>query len=215
MQYTTIRVLHVLPWITAGGVERRRAGIAERSNDVFEHQFFTLAAKGESADRIRAAKCRIHESSVSNLKGARPFIELAQVIREYKPHIIHGAVFEGVILAATVGRAMRVPIVFGEETSDATNRSWRGHALFRALAKATDRTVAISPQVVTKLQERTGIPPSKIHLITNGVESFDAVTDASRTEAKAAFSLPQDAFVLGTMSRLVDDSHKRSEEAHV
>lgn len=209
MQQTTIRVLHVLPWMTAGGVERRRAGIAEHSSDAFEHQFFTFKASGESADRIRAAECKIHEASVVRLKGLAPFIELAQRIRDYQPHIIHGAVFEGVTLAATVGRAMRVPIVLGEETSDATNRSWRGHALFRALAMATDRTVAISPQVVRRLQQTTNIPVHKIHLITNGVESFDAVTDVARAAAKEAFSLPQDAFVLGTMCRLVDDSHKR------
>lgn len=209
MHQPKIRVLHVLPWITAGGVERRRAAIAEQSGDAFEHQFFTFVANGESADRMRAAGCVIHEASVSRLTGTRPFIELARVVRAYKPHIIHGAVFEGVILAATVGRAMRVPIVLGEETSDATNRSWRGHGLFRALAMATDRTVAISPQVMEKLQTLTGIPAHKIQLIVNGVEPFDEVSDAGRAQAKKSFSLPEDAFILGTMSRLVDDSHKR------
>src|SRR5699024_6017442 len=206
---TKIRVLHVLPWIASGGVERRRAAIAEQSSEAFEHRFFTFKSQGEIAHRMVNAGAQITDARDDRLQSHRSFTDLARVVREFRPHIIHGAVFEGVILAATVGRAMRVPIVLGEETSFATNRSWRGHGLFRALAMMSDRTVAVSPQVQKSLQTLTGIPAHKTHLITNGVESFEAVTERSRTDERSAFSIPEDAFVLGPMCRLVTDSNKR------
>lgn len=211
--HSPIRVLHVLPWITAGGVERRRATVAELSSASFEHRFFTLVADGANADRIRAAGAPISTASVGSLRGIAPFKELMAVVRDYRPHIIHGAVFEGVILAAVVGRLMRVPIVLGEETSDATNRSPRGHFLFKSLAMMTDRTVAISPQVVERLQHMSHIPASKIHLVMNGVDAFDAPTPTQQAVARAHFAIPKDAFVLGTLCRLVDDSHKKVSDA--
>ena len=208
-----IRVLHVLPWIGGGGVERRRMAIAKQLTQGIEHRFFTLSAHGEPAKHIRAAGAELVCASARNLKSHRPFLDLARVVRDYRPHIIHGAVFEGVILAATVGRLMRVPVVIGEETSDATNRSPRGHALFRGLSMLTDRTVAISPQVVDNLKNITKIREDKIHLIMNGVDPLDPATPAARHTARKKFGLPQDALVLGTMSRLVDDSHKRVSDA--
>src|SRR5699024_9676511 len=143
------------------------------------------------------AGAQITDARDDRLQSHRSFIDLARVVREFRPHIIHGAVFEGVILAATVGRALRVPIVLGEETSFAENRSPRGHALFRALSMLTHRTVAISPQVADKLKETTRVAPHKIHLIMNGVDPLTPADDATRTAAKSAFGLPKDALVLG------------------
>jgi len=207
-----IRVLHVLPWITGGGVERRRASIAEQSTQEFQHAFFTFQSKGELAQRIRDAGAAITDGRDNGLVSHRAFVDLVRVVREYKPHIIHGAVFEGVILAATVGQLLRVPVIIGEETSDATNRSPRGHALFKALSMLTHRTVAISPQVAEKLEKTTGVAPDKIHLIMNGVDPLKEPTLAMRTTARAQFNLPENAYVLGTMARLVDDSHKRTSD---
>ena len=204
-----IRVLHVLPWIREGGVERRRAAIAEQMTTDFEHRFFTFQAEGELADRLQAAGATITCARDDALTGPRTFMDLARVVRDYRPHIIHGAVFEGVILAATVGRVLRVPVVLGEETSFATNRSPRGHALFRGLSMLTHRTVAISPQVEQMLTETTGVRAQKVELVMNGVDPLEAVTPASRAASRAQFKLSDDAFVLGTMSRLVNDDTKR------
>lgn len=204
-----IRVLHVLPWIRAGGVERRRAAIVEQLSDDYEHRFFALRADRANADRIQEAGAPIVTARDETLANFRAFFELAKLVKNYRPHIIHGAVFEGVILAATVGRLMRVPVVIGEETSFATNRSPRGHALFRGLSMLTDRTVAISPQVEEMLKDTTHVAPKKVALVMNGVDPLPAVSAASRRAARAHFGLSDDDFVLGTMSRLVNDDTKR------
>lgn len=204
-----IRILHVMPWILSGGVESLRAKIVEQSSSDFTHRVFSFTASGENAERITQGGAQIITARDNSLTSHRAFLDLVRVVREYRPHIIHGAVFEGVILAATVGRLMRVPVVIGEETSDATNRSPRGHALFRGLSMLTDRTVAISPQVADNLREITKVAPHKIHLIMNGVDPLTVPDAAARRAARARYGVPQDALVLGTMARLVDDSHKR------
>lgn len=208
-----IRVLHVLPWIAGGGVERRRALIAEYSDNTFEHRFFALRSFGANHARLLAAGATVEHMDMHRLKGLRPFKELLRIVRDYRPHIIHGAVFEGVTMASVVGRIARVPVIITEETSQATTRSWKGHLLFRTLCQMADRVVAISPQVEGMLRDRTRVPKDRIVLITNGVEPLDWVSEAERNDAKARYGLPETAYVLGTMSRIVDDSNKRVSDA--
>lgn len=203
------KVLHVLPWIGGGGVERRRALIAEYSGDEFEHRYFALRATGASAARIRAAGGRIDDAGIGELKGVKPYLKLMEAVRSFRPHIIHGAVFEGNILAATLGALLRVPIVVLEETSLPIYRKPRAERLFQTLALAADRVVAISPQVADYLRDRARVPASKVATITNGIEELDVPTPEGRQAARAQWDVPADALVLGTLSRLVDDENKR------
>lgn len=204
-----IRVLHVLPRIYRGGVERRRALIAESKNPDFEYHFFVLEARGDTYDRIIRAGGTVHALGVPKLLGMTPFWRLFQLVRSLKPHIVHGAVFEGVMMTSVVGTAAGFPILIGEETSEARNRSWKGHLLFRALMSRMDKAIAISPQVREAMTGLSGIPPEKIQLITNGVLPYEYVTTDAREKAKLKFGIRSDQFVVGTLSRLDDDSEKR------
>ena len=204
-----IRVMHILPWVTGGGVERRRAFLAEAHSDVFDLRILCFAANGAVADRIRASRASFDDLGGAELLDAKMWLSVAKEIRAFKPHILHGAVFEGNIIAATLGRALGVPIVVIEETSQASNRSPRGHALFRGLSMAADAVVAISAPVADDLRTITKVTPRKVRLVTNGVEPHDVPSKELRASSRERFGLSSDDFVVGSMCRLVDDSHKR------
>jgi glycosyltransferase involved in cell wall biosynthesis len=131
-----------------------------------------------------------------------------RMARDFRPHIVHGAVFEGLSLAVVAGRGCGAKVVI-EETSLATNRSRKGHALFRALVAASDACVAISPAVRDYLSDVTGVPRGKITLITNGVAPPALPTPAAAAELRAQLGIGADTFVVGTVARLQDDQHKR------
>jgi glycosyltransferase involved in cell wall biosynthesis len=96
-----------------------------------------------------------------------------------------------------------------EETSHAVNRSWGGHALFRALALSAHACVAISPAVAEYLEDVTHVPRSRITVIENGAFEPKITPGVTRETARPSLGLADEHFVVGTVCRLVDDANKR------
>lgn len=207
-----VRVLHILPWISEGGVEHMRGHFAQRfSADVFDVMVVGLAVNsaGQSALRIKNSPAHLVDCHQGTIRSFATWKTVIDVVRSFRPHIIHGAVFEGNIFAATLGALLRVPIVVLEETSLPMYRKPRAERLFQTLALAADCVVAISPQVANYLRDRARVPVSKIATITNGVEELNVPAPEAKRAARAQWDVPPDALVLGTLSRLVDDENKR------
>lgn len=203
-----IRVLHCLPWIGGGGVERRRLMLArflDRSR--YQQRILVRSCKGTLGERLRNEGVEIIELGDGRLFEPRLMAKAVRVAREYRPHIVHGAVFEGVGMALVAGRACGARVV-AEETSYATNRSRAGHALFRTMVALSDACVAVSPAVGDYLVDVTRVPRNRVTVITNGVFA-PIIPDTDRTELRQSLGLSADSFVVGTVCRLVDDSNKR------
>ena len=127
----------------------------------YEQRLVARSASGPIADELRAAGVPVDLLGGTGFFDARAFARGIRIARAFRPHIVHGAVFEGVGLAVVLGRAVGATVVV-EETSHAVNRSWAGHALFRALALSAHACVAISPAVARYLEQVTHLPSSRI-----------------------------------------------------
>jgi glycosyltransferase involved in cell wall biosynthesis len=173
----------------------------------YEQRLLIRSSNGHLSAAIQAAGTSIVELGDGRLFEPRVLARAIQEARAFRPHIVHGAVFEGIGAAVAAGRACGARVVV-EETSHATNRSRAGHLLFRALAAASDACVAISPAVGNYLVDVTGVPRSKVTVISNGVLT-PAPPSAPRSELRRSLGLPEGGFVIGTVCRLNDDSHKR------
>lgn len=203
-----IRVLHSLSVVGRGGVERRRLELLKSLDpNRFEQRIIARAAYGPVAEEFRALGCEVAVVGEGSLFAPGSLFRAVRVARSFRPHIVHGAVFEGLPPAIAAGRAVGAKVVV-EETSNATNRSARGHALFRALVAAADTCVAVSPAVGAYLTSVTGIPSRKLTVIVNGVAARRR-SGASRHDVRRSLGVPINAFVTGTVARLADDSSKR------
>lgn len=205
-----LRVLHCLQTVGSGGVEQRRLTLA-RQLDVtrYEQAIVCTQAIGGLPPQFAEVDCPIHAVGVfSNIYDLGPYRRALNIVRKYRPHIIHGAVYEGVALAAVAGRLGRVPIIVGEETSDPSSRRWKGHVLYRLLASMTHRMVAVSPAVREYLVNKIHLPDKHVTLINNGVCRPALATDSQVQEVRAAHGLSSSHFIIGTVGRLFDD-HKR------
>ena len=122
-----IRVLHCLETVDSGGVEQRRLILARQLDGThYEQALVCTDAEGALPARFAEAGCPLH--TVGEFRGVldrEPYRRTLEVVRTFRPHIIHGAVFEGVSLATIIGRLAGVPVIVGEETSDPVNRRWR------------------------------------------------------------------------------------------
>ena len=205
-----IKVLHSLFRVGSGGVEQTRLSLA-RNLDAsrYEQRVVCLDAFGSLPAALRSAGCAVDKVGNGNsIFGITGYRHALGIIHEWRPDIIHGAVYEGVAIAAVAGRLGRVPVIIGEETSDPVSRSAAGHALYRMFAAMTDRMVAVSPAVSEYLTRTIRIPASKVSMIMNGVEE-PAPRDPLVVQAiRNKYGIGDQTFVVGTVGRL-EDSCKR------
>lgn len=205
-----IRVLHCLQTIGSGGVEQRRLLLAKYLDpEIYEQAIVCTKAIGSIPSQLEAAGCKVFPvGSLNHPFDFKTHKNVLKVIKEFRPHIIHGAVFEGVTMASICGALSRVPIIIGEETSDPTNRSSRASFLLKGLSLLTHRMVGVSPAAYDYLINTAKINEKKVVLINNGVEPSSEFSDKEKNALREELKLVNSNFVIGFVGRLLD-SHKR------
>lgn len=208
-----LRVLHCLETVGSGGVEQRRLTLARELDATrYEQALVCTQAIGGLPPQFAEAGCPIHEVGVfRRIHDLAPYRRTLNIVRQYQPHIIHGAVYEGVALAAVAGRLGQVPIIVGEETSDPTNRRWTGHLLYRLLSGIAHHMVGVSPAVRDYLINKIHVPTHKVTLINNGVADVPPANADQIRAIRERYGLTPEHFVIGTVGRLFDNYKRVSD----
>lgn len=205
-----IRVLHIMSTVTGGGVERRRLSLAKAfKGSNFQMKLLGTFKSGAIAEQIEENGVEIIE--IGDFNG--PFHwekhrKIQKIIDDFQPHIIHGAVYEGVTMAAINGFIKKVPVVILEETSDPQNRSAKADFLLRIFSCTADRFIAIAPNVADYLINTAKIDSKKVITINNGVEIPREVSPEEIKNLRNQYHITPTDFVIGTVGRLFDD-HKK------
>ncbi len=216
-----IKVAHCIKVAQSGGVERRRLSLARNLDpNRFEQLLICGGASVQLTRQFEEAGCRVLTIGPMRRKIDLGRIRsVATLFRQFAPHIVHGAVFEGVAMASLSGRLARVPIIIGEETSHPTTRRWRGHLYYRALTMLTDRMIAVSPVVADYLTRTIRVPSTKVRLIMNGVHEPAPASAEDIKRVRGQLSLSPENLVIGVVGRLKGpeghppDSNKRVSDA--
>ncbi|WP_363350141.1 glycosyltransferase [Methylocystis echinoides] len=205
-----LRVLHCLETVGSGGVEQLKLIKARQlDKNRYEQALICTQAIGSLPAEFARADCPVHEIGVfSNIFDFERYARAHRVVREFKPDIIHGAVYEGVATAAITGTWARVPAIIGEETSDPVGRRLRGHLLYRTLAALTHQMVAVSPSVRDYLVHGIKIPKNRVTLINNCAMEPPAATAEEMRLVRGLLNIKPDDVIIGCCCRLFDE-HKR------
>jgi glycosyltransferase involved in cell wall biosynthesis len=156
---------------------------------------------------------------------AMTLAQLLGVMRDLRPQIVHTHMAKagtlGRLAAAiynhTAGRGDRARVVHTYHGhvldgyfSPAKTRLFLGAE--RAVARVTDRIVAISPRIKTELLEqyRIGVP-DQYRVIPLGFDlaGLAAIDDGARANARATLQIPADAAVVTTVGRLTAIKQQR------
>lgn len=196
--------------VGSGGVEQTRLSLARKLDpDRYALRIVCLDMFGELPDMLRDAGCPVDlVGNGLSIFSHAPYRDTLSVIRNWKPDIIHGAVYEGVAVAAVAGRIGRVPIILGEETSDPVDRRVTGNILYRLLAGSCHHMLAVSPPVQRYLIDTIRVPAHKVSMVVNGVAEPSPGNSVVIETIRRRYGIDDRSFVIGTVCRLVD-SHKR------
>lgn len=208
-----IRVLHCLEAVSSGGVEQRRLSLAKNLDpQIYEQRLICTKATRSLPPQFENAGCEITEvGAFRSILDFSKYIKALNVINDFRPHIIHGAVFEGVAMSAVAGTLGRVPVIIGEETSNPVNRSWRGNLLYKSIAALTHHMVAVSPAVEVYLTENIGLAKDRVSVIPNGVSEKKRPSYESTINLRNKLALTDQDLVIGTVGRLFDKSKRVSD----
>lgn len=205
-----IRVLYCIETLKSGGVEQRRYTLAQLLNkDKYELKIICTQSIGPLADKIRGEGVEVIEIGLlTKIWNWERYKSVIKVIKEFKPHIIHGAVFEGVLLATIAGTIGKVPIKIVEETSDPQNRSHRASVLLSYLSKLNDRFIGVAPNVYNYLINTVKVKKSKAVLINNGVYPPQEIDKDEILSLKRELFIEDEDLIIGSVGRL-RNFHKR------
>lgn len=207
-----IKILHIQETIGSGGVERRRLSLAKHlDKNLFDQKFICTFSKGNIPDEIRAEGFEV--IPIGQLKSPFQWSQhkkVQKIIEDYKPDIIHGAVFEGVTMAAINGWLKKVPVIIIEETSDPQNRSWKGNLLMKIFSKMAHKVIGVSEGVTEEyLKGKLKLSDKKAIAINNGVALPRTINTQEIAKAKKEWNIAENDFVIGSTGRMLQDSHKR------
>lgn len=202
-----IRVLHCIETIASGGVEQVRLTLVRGlDKSKYEHKIICTWEGGPIADSLKAEGVEL--IAIGGFKQPLEWSKhkaVLKVIKSFKPHIIHGAIFEGMAMAAIGGTLGKVPVVIMEETSHPISRTKKAIFLQRLLAKAADRIIGIAPTVVHYLKETVKLPESKVTLINNGVNTPRAVTKEEKEHLKSTLGIQEGEIIIGSVGRFYNE----------
>lgn len=195
---------YVINSLDPGGTERLAVDMALAFSSEYDVRVYTLDAPGAWAGRLREAGVPVTPL------GRRPGIDLkvaarlARHLRGTRARIVHAHQCSPWFYAALSRLLNPTPRLLLEEHG----RFWpepdspRRRLVNRlAIVPRTDRFVAVSRDIASRLVRYEGVPAARIEVVYNGVAPAQPCEAAERARRRAELGLDEREFVVGTVGR--------------
>ncbi|MBI4433043.1 MAG: glycosyltransferase family 4 protein [Candidatus Omnitrophica bacterium] len=201
-----MRILHLTSHLDIGGITSVVLTLTKGFTRM-GHEVAILSGGGSQIEALQTAGATVHTLPIRTKNEFSPKIFFAlpkviRLVREEKFDLLHAHTRAAQVLAALVSLFTKTPVV-------TTAHGFYKRRLSRRIMKGWGkRVVAISPLVAEELEKTHKVPRSKIRIIYNGLDvaDFRKRLMAQNSEAvKRELGIPEDSFVIGSISRLVKD----------
>ena len=208
-----MKVLHIITGLDAGGAEQQLRLLLRHLPPEYDCDVVALTNPGAVAAGLRADGVRVAELGMRGNRDLAALPALVRLIRRGRYDLVHCHLYRACVYGRIAARLAGVRAVVATEHS-LLDDVIEGRPItpgIRALYLATERlgrcTVAVSQAVADRLVD-WGVPAHRVRVIPNGVEvrryqQPAPVRAATRQAVRAELGLPQDAFVVGGVGRLV------------
>ncbi|WP_405658969.1 glycosyltransferase [Streptomyces sp. NBC_01166] len=201
-----MRALHVITGLGIGGAEQQLRLLLRHLP--VRCDVVTLTNPGAVAEGLRADGVRVRDLGMRSNRDLGAVPRLARLIRRGSYDLVHTHLYRACVYGRIAARLAGTTVVSTEHSLG--RAEIEGRPLTRStreLYLRTERlgaaTVAVSDTVAGRLRD-WGVPAARIHTVPNGVDvaafRFDR---AQRNATRALLGLPEAAFVVGGVGRLV------------
>jgi glycosyltransferase involved in cell wall biosynthesis len=203
MVQSRIKVLHLLVSLPVGGAEDLVAAIVRGLDPArFDVQAATIGPAGVVGEELQRDGYPVHSLGLDLKENPdlKIVLRLRRLLKDLKPDILHTHLYHpnyyGRLAALGLGLKGVVASVHNVYTRPKLHRRMWNFLLSRA----TDRIVAVSPQVWQDVRRYDAVAGSRLRLLPNGISLAALETAESREEAKAGLGVS--GFCLGAVGRL-------------
>lgn len=208
-----MKVLHVITGLASGGAERQLELMLRHLPERHRCEVATLTNPGAVATALEADGVTVHDLRMRGNRDLGVLPRLTGLIRHGRYDLVHTHLYRAGLYGRLAARLAGVrPVLATEHSLHATVIEGRPvtpgvKALYLAAERLGRTTVAVSRQVAGTLGD-WGVPPDRVELLPNGIEAArytlpTASRAAVRQNVRAELGLPQPAWVIGAVGRLV------------
>jgi sugar transferase (PEP-CTERM/EpsH1 system associated) len=206
-----IRVMHVLYYLSIGGLEQVVLNLI-KNLDRRRYRPYVACLR-----ETGGLKTELEEIGVSVIEFNRgdgldlklPF-DFARVLRKEKITILHTHDLGPYLYGAIAAKLARVPVLVHTEHSYLTQNTKILKIAERVLSFFTDTIISDSLDVTRFLVKEQRINPDKIETIYNGIDLALFQPSSNGNSLKSMLGLPPESQVVGTVGRLVPVKDQRT-----
>jgi len=193
-----LRLLILIAQLGRGGAERQVYELATR----LDHGrvlplIVTFEPDVEYRGMLERAGIEVIALDKSGPREPLALGRLASIMRERRIDLVHAYLFSASWRAVLASRLARVRPVICAVRSTSVAMSARLRAMDRVTLRSADLVIANAPSVRDDIAERTGIPPSRIRVILNGVDTAAFGPGSSPLREAWTAGSPPDAPLVG------------------
>jgi len=208
---TDFVIAHVLSSFGMGGQERVALDLAKLQRAA-GHQVLAVSLAPPPEGPMAAAFEAAGVATNSVPKRGPSFDptlapRLASYLSQRGVTIVHTHNPQAMVYGAPAAALAKVPCVHTKHgvNPDPSRRMW----LRRAACAMVDAYVAVTPTLARLAAERRECDSTRLHVIPNGIDTLRFSPDAdARRRVRAELSIPQSAWVVGTVGRLSGEKNQ-------
>ena len=194
---TKPRVLFVISGLGRGGAENQLVQIAGALvSRGWQVTILTLLVPSRSslADILEDTDVEIVSLDASSFWGRIKGVRLATyAIRRFRPHIVVGLMFHGMLVARICGRIAQVPAIVSSIHSE--RHGSHREALLRLTDHLSDAVVTMSPRLATRLADERVADARHTYVIANGIDVSKFQTRPDAKEIRYGLGIRDDEFL--------------------
>jgi glycosyltransferase involved in cell wall biosynthesis len=203
-----MHILHVITTINRGGAENHLVALV--SEQVASGLRVTVAyLKGDGYWQVslRDMGVRVEPLGLGSYGEISPMMKLRALIRSVAPDVVH-AHMPPAELYTRLALLFLHPapvIVISKHNDEPFFRGVGQAAMGRWVSRRATRMIAISDAVNAYARNHLNMPADRVTTVHYGVEPrpYEQVSESLRQDLRAEWGIPPDAWVIGTVARLV------------
>lgn len=156
-------------------------------------------------DRARASGAELIAVPEFGPCDPRAITQLYREVRSYRPNVLHAHDYKTEVLAASLGKCLRIPAVTTLHGNVTLGGRLKAYYKLGAWAwRRMRRVMAVSSDLV-EVAVAAGVPRERCRLIENGIDFHSVVRGLSNVEARRAAGLGGAGILLAAVGRLMPE----------